>query len=88
MEPMVTLTIDDQEATVPAGTLVLKAAESIGIEIPTLCYHEKLLPLGGCRLCLVEIEKMRGLQTACTTPAREGMVVRTNTPEVIKTRQY
>ena len=87
MEPLVTLTIDDQEVVVPAGTLVLKAAESIGIEIPTLCYHEKLLPLGGCRLCLVEIEKMQGLQTACTTPVREGMVVRTNTPEVIKTRQ-
>jgi NADH-quinone oxidoreductase chain G len=87
MESTVTLTIDDQEVTVPAGTPVLKAAESIGIEIPTLCYHEKLVPLGGCRLCLVEIEKMRGLQTACTTPVREGMVVHTNTPEVIKTRK-
>ncbi|MFQ5813021.1 MAG: NADH-quinone oxidoreductase subunit NuoG [Anaerolineae bacterium] len=87
MEPLVTLTIDDQEVVVPAGTLLLEAAKSIGIEIPTLCYYEKLLPLGGCRLCLVEIEKMRGLQTACTTPVREGMVVRTNTPEVIKTRQ-
>ncbi len=87
MEPMVTLTIDDQEATVPARTLVLKAAASIGIEIPTFCHHDKLLPLGGCRLCLVEIEKMRGLQTACTTPVREGMVVHTNTPEVTKTRQ-
>jgi len=87
MESTVTLTIDDQEVTVPAGTPVLKAAESIGIEIPTLCYYEKLLPLGGCRLCLVEIERMRGLQTACTTPVREGMVVHTNTPEVLKTRQ-
>jgi len=67
--------------------LVLKAAESVGIEIPTLCYHEKLMPLGGCRLCLVEIEKMRGLQPACTTRVREGMVVHTNTPEVIKTRK-
>jgi NADH-quinone oxidoreductase chain G len=87
MEPLVTLTIDDQKVTVPAGTLVLEAAKSIGIEIPTLCYHEKLIPLGGCRLCLVEIERMRGLQTACTTPVREGMVVHTNTPEVIKTRK-
>ena len=87
MEQMVTLTIDNQEVTVPAGTLVLKAAESIGIEIPTFCYFEKLIPLGGCRLCLVEIERMRGLQTACTTPVREGMVVHTNTPEVIKTRK-
>ena len=87
MESMVTLTIDDQEVTVPAGTLVLKAAESAGIEIPTFCYYDKLIPLGGCRLCLVEIEKMRGLQTACTTPVREGMVVHTDTPEVIKTRK-
>ncbi len=87
MQPLVTLTIDDQEVTVPAGTLVLDAAKRAGIEIPTLCHHEKLLPLGGCRLCLVEIEKMRGLQTACTTPVREGMVVRTNTPAVAKTRQ-
>jgi NADH-quinone oxidoreductase chain G len=87
MESTVTLTIDDQEATVPAGTLLVEAARSVGIEIPTLCYYEKLLPLGGCRLCLVEIEKMRGLQTACTTPVREGMVVHTNTPEVIKTRK-
>jgi NADH-quinone oxidoreductase subunit G len=54
---------------------------------PNLCYYEKLLPLGGCRLCLVEIEKVRGLQTACTTPVRDGMVVHTNTPEVIKTRK-
>ncbi len=67
--------------------MVLEAAKSAGIEIPSLCYYEKLLPLGGCRLCLVEIEKMRGLQTACTTPVREGMVVHTNTPEVIKTRK-
>lgn len=87
MEPLVTLTIDDQEVTVPAGTLVVEAAKSIGIEIPTLCYYEKLIPLGGCRLCLVEIEKMRGLQPACTTRVREGMVVHTNTPEVIKTRK-
>jgi len=67
--------------------LVLEAAESVGIEIPTLCYHEKLVPLGGCRLCLVEIEKVRGLQPACTTRVREGMVVHTNTPEVVKTRK-
>ena len=87
MVQMVTLTIDGQEVAVPAGTTVLEAASAVGIEIPTLCYHEKLLPLGGCRLCLVEIERMRGLQTACTTPVREGMVVHTNTPEVIKTRK-
>jgi formate dehydrogenase alpha subunit len=87
MEPLVTLTIDDREVTVPEGTTVLEAAKSIGIEIPTLCYYEKLAPFGGCRICLVEIEKMRGLQTACTTVVRSDMVVRTTSPEVLKTRK-
>jgi len=83
----VTLTIDDKEVRVPAGTLVLHAAAKVGIEIPTLCYYARLSPFGACRMCLVEIERMRGLQTACTTPVREGMVVRTNTPQVIKARR-
>jgi NADH-quinone oxidoreductase chain G len=87
MEPLVTLTIDDREVTVPEGTTVLEAAKSVGIEIPTLCYYEKLAPFGGCRICLVEIEKMRGLQTACTTVVRPEMVVRTTSPEVLKTRK-
>jgi NADH-quinone oxidoreductase chain G len=87
MEPLVNLTIDDREVTVPEGTTVLEAAKSIGIEIPTLCYYEKLAPFGGCRLCLVEIEKLRGLQTACTTVVRPDMVVRTASPEVLKTRK-
>jgi formate dehydrogenase alpha subunit len=87
MEPLVTLTIDDREVTVPEGTTVLEAARSVGIEIPTLCYYEKLAPFGGCRICLVEIEKMRGLQTACTTVVRPEMVVRTTSPEVLKTRR-
>jgi NADH-quinone oxidoreductase chain G len=87
MEPLVTLTIDDREATVPQGTTVVEAAKSVGIEIPTLCYYEKLAPFGGCRICLVEIEKVRGLQTACTTVVRPEMVVRTASPEVLKARK-
>jgi NADH dehydrogenase/NADH:ubiquinone oxidoreductase subunit G len=87
MEPLVTLTVDDREVIVPEGTTVLEAAKSIGIEIPTLCYYEKLAPFGGCRICLVEIEKIRGLQTACTTVVRPEMVVRTASPEVLKTRK-
>ncbi len=87
MEPLVTLTIDDRQVTVPEGTTVLEAAKSVGIEIPTLCYYEKLAPFGGCRICLVEIEKMRGLQTACTTVVRPEMVVRTASPEVLRTRK-
>jgi len=87
MEPSVTLTIDDRQVTVPEGTTVLNAAKALGIEIPTLCYYEKLAPFGGCRICLVEIEKMRGLQTACTTVARPEMVVRTASPAVLKARK-
>jgi len=87
MEPSVTLTIDDRQVTVPEGTTVLNAAKALGIEIPTLCYYEKLAPFGGCRICLVEIEKMRGLQTACTTVARPEMVVRTTSPAVLKARK-
>ena len=85
----VTLTIDDKKVTVPAGTLLTQAAATVGIEIPVFCSHPKLDPLGACRMCLVEIMGPRGpmLQTACTVPVTEGMVVRTNTPTVIETRK-
>jgi len=87
MQLKTTLTIDDQKITVRPGTTVLEAAEQLGIQIPTFCHHNRLVPVGACRMCLVEIERMRGLQTACSTQAREGMVVRTNTPEVLKARR-
>jgi len=87
MEVLVNVTIDGQQTSVRAGTTVLDAAKKLGIPIPTFCYYAKLVGIGACRMCLVEVEKMRGLQTACTTKVQEGMVVRTNTPEVIKTRQ-
>ena len=74
---LVTLTIDGREVKVPKGTLVVEAAKTVGIEIPVFCYHPKLKPVGACRMCLVEIEKMPRLQTACTSPVAEGMVVRT-----------
>jgi NADH-quinone oxidoreductase subunit G len=73
----VTLTIDGQEITVPAGTLVIRAAESIGVEIPRFCEHPYLDPVGACRQCIVEIEGQRKPVTSCTTPVEEGMVVRT-----------
>ena len=72
---LVTLTIDGREVKVPKGTLVVEAAKTVGIEIPVFCYHPKLKPVGACRMCLVEIEKMPRLQTACTSPVAEGMVV-------------
>jgi NADH-quinone oxidoreductase chain G len=87
MQPQITLTIDDQEIVVRPGTTVLEAAKRLGIDIPTFCHHARLVPVGDCRMCLVEIERVLGLQTACSTQVREGMVVRTNTPGVLKTRR-
>ena len=84
---MVNLTIDGKEVTVEEGTTILKAAEKLGIEIPTFCWHDKLEPMGACRMCLVEVEKIPKLQIACATFVSEGMVVKTNTPAVIKARK-
>jgi formate dehydrogenase alpha subunit len=81
------LTIDGQEVKAEAGMTVLEAAQEAGIYIPTLCADADLKPYGGCRLCIVEIEKMRGFPTACTTPATEGMVVQTNTEAVNEIRR-
>jgi NADH-quinone oxidoreductase subunit G len=80
---VVTLTIDGREVKVPKGTLVVEAAKTVGIEIPVFCYHPKLKPVGACRMCLVEIEKMPRLQTACTSPVAEGMVVTTTSTNAI-----
>ncbi|MBI2848165.1 MAG: (2Fe-2S)-binding protein [Chloroflexi bacterium] len=79
---MITLTIDDKKITGKPGMTVLEVAREAGIYIPTLCYHKALTPYGGCRMCIVEIEKMRGLPPSCTTPATDGMVVKTNTPQL------
>ncbi len=76
----VALTIDGQEVKVPQGATVLEAALQAGIYIPTICYHPDLKPYGGCRLCIVQIQGMRGYPTACTTPANNGMVVTTSSP--------
>lgn len=81
---MVKVTIDDHEVDVPAGTLVVDAATRAGVEIPVFCYHPKMKPAGACRMCLVEIDKIRGLPAACTTRVADGMVVKTKTPQVLK----
>jgi NADH-quinone oxidoreductase subunit G len=73
---MVTLSIDGKEITVPPGTLVIRAAEALGIEIPRFCDHPYLDPVGACRQCIVEVEGQRKPITACTTPVAAGMVVR------------
>ncbi|MDF1543769.1 MAG: NADH-quinone oxidoreductase subunit NuoG, partial [bacterium] len=84
---MVTLTIDDQSVTVPKGTTVLEAARSVGIDIPTFCWHPKLKAVGACRICYVEIEKLPKLQVSCATEAMEGMVVYTNSEQVKQGRK-
>jgi NADH-quinone oxidoreductase subunit G len=84
---MPTLTIDGKQVTVEAGTSVIEAAKSIGIEIPHYCWHPGLSVAGNCRMCLVEIEKMPKLQIGCGTPVGEGMVVHTGTEKVKRARQ-
>ncbi|MCB0927729.1 MAG: (2Fe-2S)-binding protein, partial [Mycobacterium sp.] len=74
---LVTLTIDDQQVSVPKGTLVIRAAEMIGVVIPRFCDHPLLEPVGACRQCLVEVEGQRKPLASCTTTVTEGMVVRT-----------
>ncbi len=73
-----TLAIDGKEITVPKGTLIIRAAEQLGVEIPRFCDHPLLEPLGACRQCYVEIEGQRKLFTSCTTTVADGMVVRTH----------
>jgi formate dehydrogenase alpha subunit len=81
------LTINGREIVAKKGITVLEAALEAGIYIPKLCYDPDLKPYGGCRLCVVEIEGMRGLVSSCTTPATEGMVVHTDTPRVNQSRR-
>ena len=84
---MVNLKINGQEISVPAGTTVLEAARSAGIEIPTLCYLKDVSQTGSCRMCLVEIKGGRALQAACVYPVSEGLEVLTNTPKVREARK-
>ena len=83
----INLTIDGVTVETRKGATVLEAAQEAGIYIPTLCWDADLKPFGACRLCIVEIEGMRGLPTACTTPATNGMVVHTDTPQVNRVRR-
>jgi formate dehydrogenase alpha subunit len=78
----VTINIDNQILDVSKGLTILQAAEQNHIYIPTLCAHKDLTPFGGCRMCIVEVEGMRGFPTACTTPVEEGMIIRTQTAQV------
>jgi NADH-quinone oxidoreductase subunit G len=83
----VKFTVDGKQLTAHAGTLLIDACKSAGIEIPAFCYYPGLSLQAACRMCVVRIEKMPKLQTACTTPVAEGMVVQTETPEIVQARK-
>ena len=85
---MPTVTIDDRIVEVPAGTNLIEAGQRVGIQIPHYCWHPRLSVVGQCRMCMVEIEGMPKLQTACSTQVvKDGMVVRTKTPAVLEAQR-
>ena len=83
----VTLTVDDREVVVPEGTSVLRAAALAGIAIPKLCATDQLEAFGSCRMCLVQIEGMKGLPASCTTPVAAGMKVTTQNKQIADVRR-
>lgn len=87
MADPVHFTIDGRQLEAPAGTLLINAAKQAGIAIPSFCYYDGLALQAACRMCLVEVEKTPKLQVACTLPVAEGMVVRTDTPQVHRARK-
>ena len=84
---LVNLTINGQQVQAERDMTILQAARSIGIDIPTLCYDERLVAHGACRICVVEVKGARALMPSCSTPAAEGMVVETHSPTVIEARK-
>ena len=84
---MVNIKINGFDYQVPAGSTILEAAHSVGIEIPTLCYLKEINAIGACRICVVEVKGARGLVAACVFPVNEGMEIFTNTPKVINARK-
>src|SRR6056297_3427350 len=69
------------------GETILEAASRTDVKIPQICKSERLETIGSCRMCVVEVEGMRGLQASCSTPIREGMVIKTNSPRVLRARR-
>jgi formate dehydrogenase major subunit len=84
---MIELIIDGMAASVPAGTSIMQAARTVGVDIAKLCATDSLTSFGSCRLCIVQVEGRRGLPASCTTPVESGMVVRTQTPQVARIRR-
>ncbi|MFA7678707.1 MAG: NADH-quinone oxidoreductase subunit NuoG [Pigmentiphaga sp.] len=80
---MVELTIDGKTVEVPEGSMVMHAAQKVGLYVPHFCYHKKLSIAANCRMCLVDVEKAPKALPACATPVSSGMIVRTNSPKAI-----
>ena len=87
MAEMIKLTIDGKEVEVEKGKTILEAAKKVNINIPTLCFLKDINEMGECRMCLVEVEGRRGFATSCIQKAEEGMVIHTNTPQLIEARR-
>mgnify|MGYP003879613997 CR=1 FL=1 len=83
----ITVTIDGMQLAGREGMTILELARENGIDIPTLCYHRDLSPIGACRVCVVEVEHSRTLVGACHTPVTPGMVIHTHSPRVVATRR-
>ena len=86
MSDMITLTIDGQTVTAPAGSTILDAAKQVGIDIPTLCHHPLLRPEGACRVCVCKVTGARAFLPACIAKATDGMEVFTHDPDVLEAR--
>src|SRR3954465_7993274 len=86
-QKLVTLKINDRDVQVPPGTLVIEGTRRFGSEVPSFCYYPGLALQAACRMCLVEVEKMPKLQTACTLPVSEGMVVKAESPIIHQARK-
>src|SRR4051812_23177551 len=84
---LVNITVDGKAVSAPAGSLLIEACKTVGIEVPSFCYYPNLSLQGACRMCLVRVEKMPKLQTACTTGITDGMVVTTDSDEIRQARK-
>ncbi len=83
----INVTINGKKVTGREGQTILELAGENGIDIPTLCYHPELPPIGSCRVCVVEVEGSRTLVGSCHTPISEGMVIQTHSPKVLEARK-
>ncbi|MEW6142146.1 MAG: formate dehydrogenase subunit alpha [Chloroflexota bacterium] len=84
---VISVSIDGKSVEVPEDVTILDAARKAGVYVPTLCHHPALAPYGGCRMCIVQVEGMRGFPTSCSTPVTSKMAVKTNTPELQELRR-